>query len=105
MTHLEAAQPKRSGDQSSRALGEFNGAEALNDLQWFTTRISSLSDHLIHIRDGRSRSPESILYLDRAQSKLLTAILNELADDQTIPWTGARLAVLKAFWKALHASS
>lgn len=104
MTQLETVQSKRGGDESSGALTALKRTDALNNLQWFTTRISSLEDHLIHIRDERSRSPDSTLYLDRAQSKLLTAILNELADDQTIPWSAARLAVLKAFWKALRAS-
>jgi hypothetical protein len=32
-------------------------------------------------------------------------MLNELANDATIPFLAAKLAVLKAFWKTLRAES
>ncbi len=104
MTHLETAQTPAGSPAPKHSIDTSNNDDEFNNLQWFTTRISSPDDHLIHIRDGRSRSPDRILYLDRAQSKLLTAILNELADDETIPFGAAKLAALKAFWKALRAS-
>jgi hypothetical protein len=67
-------------------------------LDWFTYDIEPDGTQICVIRTaGRSRDD---LVLDRRTSQLLQVLLNEIAQDNTIPFPQARQAVLRALRRA-----
>jgi hypothetical protein len=70
-------------------------------LQCFTTRITDEGGQLLNIRPHESESPDDMLFLDEQHSELLTEILDEVTKDHSLPWSGTRQAVLRAFVKVL----
>jgi hypothetical protein len=67
-------------------------------LDWFTYDIESEGAQICAIRTaGRSHGE---LVLDRRTSQLLQVLLNEIAQDNTIPFPQARQAVLRALRRA-----
>jgi len=69
-------------------------------LEWFTTEISPDGSQSVHIRPTQANTPGEILELNEAGSRLLMTILDEIARDPAIPWSEARQAVLRGFWKS-----
>ena len=65
-------------------------------LDWFTYDIEPDGTRISAIR-GRSHDD---LVLDRRTSQLLQLLLNEIAQDNTIPFPQARQAVLRALRRA-----
>jgi hypothetical protein len=67
-------------------------------LDWFTYDIEPDGTQICVIRTaGRSHDD---LVLDRRTSQLLQVLLNEIAQDNTIPFPQARQAVVRALRKA-----
>jgi hypothetical protein len=67
-------------------------------LDWFTYDIEPDGTQICVIRTaGRSHDD---LVLDRRTSQLLQVLLNEIAQDNTIPFPQARQAVLRALRRA-----
>ena len=67
-------------------------------LDWFTYDIESDGAQICAIRTaGRSHDD---LVLDRRTSQLLQVLLNEIAQDNAIPFPQARQAVLRALRRA-----
>jgi hypothetical protein len=50
------------------------------------------------VRPPLVTSPAPTVFLDETHSALLARVLNELAQDTTIPWPAARQAALRAFY-------
>ncbi len=73
-------------------------------LDWFTTEVLPDGRQKVHIRARDARESEP-LYLDLAQSQILMATLDHIAQDVRLHWTAARQAVLQGFWKALRPQS
>jgi len=70
-------------------------------LDWFTTKITDEGGQLLHIRPSESTSTDDTLFLDEQHSNLLTEILDQVANDHSLPWSATRQAVLRAFVKVL----
>ena len=67
-------------------------------LDWFTYEIEPDGTQICAIRSaGRSRDD---LVLDRRTSQLLQVLLDEIAQDNAIPFPQARQAVLRALRRA-----
>ena len=67
-------------------------------LDWFTYDVEPDGTQICAIRSaGRSRDD---LVLDRRTSQLLQVLLNEIAQDNAIPFPHARQAVLRALRRA-----
>lgn len=71
-------------------------------LDWYTTKILEDGSQVIHIRPTLSKDPKDILELDRDETFLLMALLDEIAKDHTLPWSEARQAILRGFKTALQ---
>ena len=67
-------------------------------LDWFTYDIEPDGTQICAIRPSRRRSDGVVL--DRRASQLLQVLLNEIAEDNTIPFPQARQAVLRALHRA-----
>jgi hypothetical protein len=67
-------------------------------LDWFTYDIEPDGIQICAIRSAR-RSNDGVV-LDRRTSQLLQVLLNEMAQDNTIPFPQARQAVLRALRRA-----
>ena len=67
-------------------------------LDWFTYDIEPDGTQICVIRTA-GRSHDDLL-LDRRTSQLLQVLLNEIAQDKTIPFPQARQAVLRALCRA-----
>ena len=63
-------------------------------LDWFTYDIEPDGTQICAIRTA-GRSPDDVV-LDRRASQLLQLLLNEVAQDNTIPFPQAHQAILKA---------
>jgi len=63
-------------------------------LDWFTYDIEPDGIQICAIRPARQRNDGVVL--DRRASQLLQVLLNEIAQDNTIPFPQARQAVLRA---------
>jgi hypothetical protein len=61
---------------------------------WFTYDIEADGTQICAIRPARKRNDGVVL--DRRASQLLQVLLNEIAQDNTIPFPQARQAVLRA---------
>jgi len=70
-------------------------------LDWFTTKITDEGGQLLHVRASESTSTDDTLFLDEEHSNLLTEILDQVANDHSLPWSATRQAVLRAFVKVL----
>ncbi|TRL28993.1 hypothetical protein FM996_18140 [Methylosinus sporium] len=73
-----------------------------DQLDWFTAKILPDGAQEIVIRALPVSPGQASVRLDRSQSQTLTAILDQIARDTTLPWSTARQAVLRGFWTALH---
>ena len=67
-------------------------------LDWFTYDIEPDGTQICAIRPAR-RCNHGVV-LDRRASQLLQVLLNEIAQDNTIPFSQARQAVLRALRRA-----
>jgi hypothetical protein len=67
-------------------------------LDWYTTAIAASGQQLMCVRPPLVTSPAPTVFLDETHSALLARVLNELAQDTTIPWPAARQAALRAFY-------
>ena len=67
-------------------------------LDWFTYDIEPDGIQICAIRLARQRNDGVVL--DRRASQLLQVLLNEIAQDNTIPFPQARQAVLRALRRA-----
>jgi len=67
-------------------------------LDWFTYDIEPDGTQICAIRPARNRNDGVVL--DRRASQLLKILLNEIAQDNTIPFPQARQAVLRALRRA-----
>ena len=67
-------------------------------LDWFTYDIEPDGIQICAIRPARQRNDGVVL--DRRASQLLQVLLNEIAQDNTIPFPQARQAVLRALRRA-----
>ena len=67
-------------------------------LDWFTYDIEPDGIQICAIRPARNRNDGVVL--DRRASQLLQILLNEIAQDNTIPFPQARQAVLRALRRA-----
>jgi len=67
-------------------------------LDWFTYNIEPDGTQICAIRPAR-RCNDGVV-LDRRASQLLQILLNEIAQDNTIPFPQARQAVLRALRRA-----
>jgi hypothetical protein len=67
-------------------------------LDWFTYDIEPDGTQICAIRPSRRRNDGVVL--DRRASQLLQVLLNEIAQDNTIPFPQARQAVLRALRSA-----
>lgn len=67
-------------------------------LDWFTYDIEPDGTQICAIRSAR-RCNDGVV-LDRRASQLLQLLLNEIAQDNTIPFPQARQAVLRALRRA-----
>jgi len=72
-------------------------------LDWYTTKVWPDGTQSIHIRPTTASTPNQTITLTHPDSQLLMRTLDEIAQDQTIPWSEARQAVLRGFWNALSA--
>lgn len=71
-------------------------------LDWYTTKILEDGSQVIHICPTLSKDPEDIIELDSEQTRLLMALLDQIANDTTLPWCEARQAILRGFKTALR---
>jgi hypothetical protein len=67
-------------------------------LDWFTYDIEPDGTQICAIRPARRRNDGVVL--DRRASQLLQVLLNEIAQDNTIPFPQARQAVFRALRRA-----
>jgi hypothetical protein len=67
-------------------------------LDWFTCDIEPDGTQICAIRPARKRSDGVVL--DRRASQLLQVLLNQIAQDNAIPFPQARQAVLRALRSA-----
>ena len=67
-------------------------------LDWFTYDIEPDGTQICAIRPARNRNDGVVL--DRRASQLLQILLNEIAQDNTIPFPQPRQAVLSALRRA-----
>jgi hypothetical protein len=71
---------------------------AEESLDWFTYDIEPDGTQICAIRPARQRNDSVVL--DRRASQLLQILLNEIAQDNSIPFPQARQAVLRALRRA-----
>lgn len=74
-------------------------------LDWFTANILPDGSQELVIRALPPSPADEPLDLDKSQSQILSQILFSIAQDPAIPWSAARAAVLRGFWKALRVNS
>jgi hypothetical protein len=91
---MQEANPHPKEDQQSAELPY---------LTWFTSKIWPDGTQSVHIRPATASTPSQTIELNHPDSRLLMKTLDEIALIQSIPWSEARQAVLRAFWKTLSA--
>jgi hypothetical protein len=69
-------------------------------LDWFTHDIEPDGQQICSIRPRATKDVGQRVILDRENSRLLQLLLNEIAQDGTIPFAEARQAILRAVYRA-----
>jgi hypothetical protein len=71
-------------------------------LDWFTADILEDGEQVVHIRPTLSKNPTDVIELDRGETRLLMAILDQIVANQSLPWPETRQAILRGFVTALR---
>jgi hypothetical protein len=71
-------------------------------LDWFTYDIEPGGQQICAIRPHTIRDVTQRVVLSRDHSRLLQLLLNEIAQDNSIPFGEPRQAILRAMYRAHH---